>query len=236
MSQLFQRSELVLGADKMDRLGHLRVILFGVGGVGSWCAEALVRSGVGHLTIVDGDVVAESNINRQLPATTHTLGQAKVAVLRERLLQINPQADITALQAVYTEQTAGDFRLEDYDVVLDCIDSLRDKTALILHATSLPQVRFYASMGAALKCDPTRVRVAEFWKVQGCALARALRLRMKHDKRFPARKFRCVYSDEQLPNLTESDDQESGKRINGSLVYVTAVFGFMLAAQVINES
>ena len=226
MENIFQRAELLLGTDEMAVLSRLRVIVFGVGGVGSWCAEALIRTGVGHLTIVDSDVVCASNVNRQLMATTRTIGRPKVTVLRERLLDINPEADITAIQRVYDEESADDF-------LFDAIDSLKDKLLLIRRATESTAV-FFSSMGAALKIDPTRVHVAEFWKVEGCPLARALRMRFKHLKERPARKFLCVYSDEHQENCG-SQPADAEKRVNGSLVHITAIFGLTLAGLVIQD-
>ena len=130
---IFSRSQLLLGEEAMERIAQKRVIIFGVGGVGSWCAEALVRTGIGRLTIVDADKVSTTNINRQLMATTKTVGQVKVDALKERLLSINPKAEITALQKIFTEETAPEFHLEDYDYIIDAIDSLKDKAALIIH-------------------------------------------------------------------------------------------------------
>ena len=163
MESIFQRAELLLGAEEMAVLSGKRVILFGVGGVGSWCAEALIRTGIGHLTLVDSDVVCPSNVNRQLMATMLTIGRPKAEALRERLLEINPQADITALQKVFSEETADSFSFNDYDYVIDAIDSLKDKLLLIRRATD-STAGFFSSMGAALKMDPTRIRVAEFWR------------------------------------------------------------------------
>ena len=228
---IFSRTELLLGEQAVSRLAQKRVIIFGVGGVGGWCAESLVRSGVAHLTIVDSDSVCESNINRQLVATTSTIGRAKVEVLRDRLLDINPSAEIRISTERYTAQTAESFELENYDYVIDAIDSLQNKADLILHATSLP-VGFFSSMGAALKLDPSRIRVAEFWQVKGCPLGAALRRRFRKLKQFPKRKFKCVFSDELLQN--HSTDQ-SEPRANGTIVHITAVFGFQLASLVIQD-
>ena len=132
---IFRRSELLLGDEAMSRIAEKRVIIFGVGGVGSWCAESLVRSGIRHLTIVDSDSVCASNINRQLMATTETVGCVKVDVLRERLLTINPAAEITAIHEFFTAETADSFHLDTYDYIIDAIDSLKDKALLILMAT-----------------------------------------------------------------------------------------------------
>ena len=128
---IFNRTERLVGEDILQSLQSKRVIVFGVGGVGSWCVEALVRSGVRHITIVDSDKVAISNVNRQLMATTKTVGRVKVDALKEHLLDINPHADITALQMIFDETTAESFHLEDYDYIVDAIDSLRDKLLLI---------------------------------------------------------------------------------------------------------
>lgn len=183
----------------MQALSEVRVILFGVGGVGSWCAEGLVRSGVKHLTIVDSDRVSITNVNRQLMATTKTVGQVKVEALKNHLLEINPDAEIEAIQAIYCEDTADRFDLDSYDYVVDAVDSLKDKALLILRATA-SKAKFYCSLGAALKTNPLKVQVAEFWDVRGCPLGAALRKKMKRAGTFPAHKFLCVYDDEVLEN------------------------------------
>ena len=247
-SAIFRRNELLLGGETMERIAQKRVIIFGVGGVGSWCAESLVRSGIRQLTIVDSDRVCITNINRQLMATTKTVGQVKVEALKERLLTINPKAEITALQQIFSEETAASFQLETYDYIIDAIDSLKDKATLILLATNTPsseggggRVRFFSSMGAALKLDPTRIKVTEFWKVKGDPLARALRNKFKKEKVFPKRKFLCVYSDELLENKgCPPDDDEvpstfNKPQTNGTLAHITAIFGFMLAGLVVQD-
>jgi len=257
---IFRRSELLLGVDAIERIGQKRVIIFGVGGVGSWCAESLIRSGIRHLTIVDSDRVCITNINRQLMATTKTVGQVKVEVLKERLLSINPQAEIIALQKIFTQDTADEFDLESYDYIIDAIDSLKDKALLILMATRT-KAKFISSMGAALKLDPTRIKITEFWKVQGDPLARALRKKFKQLGEYPKRKFQCVYSDELLtnkghnatcgtgqcvcpkskmgpgdPSLLNHEWCSSKAQINGTVAHITAIFGFMLASLVIQDN
>lgn len=218
---IFQRAETLLGTNVMQRLSSVHVVLMGVGGVGSWCAEGLIRTGLQHLTIVDCDNVETSNINRQLMATSATIGQSKVEALRKHLLEINPGAEITALHRRYSgEPLEGELKA---DYVIDAIDSLDCKLALIMQATSSSDITFFSSMGAAMKTDPTRIKVSEFWKVQGCPLARALRNRIKKSKDFPKKKFQCVFSDEEpIGNM-------------GSIVQVTAVFGFTLCSLVIND-
>ncbi|MDE6488156.1 MAG: tRNA threonylcarbamoyladenosine dehydratase, partial [Paramuribaculum sp.] len=223
------------------------VILFGVGGVGSWCAESLVRTGLRNLTIVDSDRVNPTNINRQLMATVETVGQIKVEALKKHLLSVRPEAVIDARCQIFSAETAGDFHLEEYDYIIDAIDSLKDKVLLIEMATRT-KARFFSSMGAALKLDPTRVKVAEFNDVKGCPLARALRQRFKKSGHRPARKFQCVFSDELLPNngvgspllyaadmVPDPSAPAVKARTNGSLMHITAIFGLTLAGLVIRD-
>ncbi len=249
-SQIFDRTARLLGNDGLRRLDDINVIIFGVGGVGSWAAETLVRTGVTHITLVDADNVAPSNINRQLPALASTVGQVKVDVLRQHLLDINPEASVTALHTLYNASTASSFNLEQYDYVIDAIDSLSDKALLILNAsgsmTGHRGMQLYSSMGAALKLDPSRIAVAEFWKVKGCPLAAALRRKFKKSGQFPAHKFKCVYSDELVPNSKEyepvaTDDgmapMSFNKAVtNGSLMHITSIFGITLASLVIRDA
>lgn len=237
---MFSRASLLLGEEGMSRLGEMRVIIFGVGGVGSWCADALVRTGLRHLTIVDSDRVAASNINRQLMATTKTVGEVKVDALKRHLLEVDPEAMIDARAELFTEETADSFDLESYDVIIDAIDSLKHK-ALLIDLATRTKSRFYSSMGAALKIDPTRVAVAEFRKVKGCPLARALRDRFKRMGHWPARKFKCVYSDELLQNRIyagapgERKGDSMKASTNGSLMHITAIFGLTLAGLALND-
>lgn len=234
---MFLRAHLLMGDEVMSQLAEKRVILFGVGGVGSWCAECLVRTGIRHLTIVDSDSVCVSNCNRQLMATSRTVGSVKVEAMRDRLQELNPDVQITCLQTRYNEETSASFHLEDYDYVIDAIDSVRDKAHLILTVTSIKHgPKLFSSMGAALRLDPLKVTRAEFWNVKGDALARALRDRFKRNKTFPARKFQCVYSEEQpLRNLGDASGDAGQEHPNGSLAQVTAVFGFALASMVVND-
>lgn len=251
--------ELLVGEHVMQLTAETKVIIFGVGGVGSWCAESLVRSGIRHITIVDSDRVCITNINRQLMATTKTVGRVKVEALKERLLEINPNAEILALQKIYDENTAPDFHIEEYDFIIDAIDSLKDKTLLILEACKT-KATFISSMGAALKMNPLKIEVAEFWKVRGCPLARALRQKFRKMKERPRRKFRCVFSDELLqnighnstcgtekcmcpkakigpgdPSLVNHEWCSSKAQINGTMAHITAIFGFTIAGMVMND-
>ncbi len=239
----FTRVELLLGRDALDRMASQRVILFGVGGVGSWCAEALVRSGVKHLTMVDPDRVNASNINRQLPATQSTIGELKVEVLKKRLLDINPEAEIEAIAQIYTEGTSSTFHLHNYDYIIDAIDTLTHKAHLLVESCKT-DAKVFASMGAGLKMDPTRIHIAEFWKVKGCKLASALRQKFKKTEK-PSKKIQCIYSEEILKNKGDNNNieerEENGiishykPNINGAMVHITGIYGFMLASLVIND-
>lgn len=218
---IFERTIQLIGEAGLEKLREARVILFGVGGVGGWCAEALVRTGVRHLTLVDFDTVSESNLNRQVVATAANIGAPKVEEMKKRLLRIMPDADITAINLKYDDETAEEFPLTQYDYIIDAIDMVDCKMRLLYEATQTDAV-VLSSMGAGRKLDPQQIRVAEFWKVEGCPLARALRTRMKKSGMLPQKKFRCVYS----PEL-------SGDR--GTLAPVVGVFGMTLASLVIRD-
>lgn len=245
------RCRMLLGDDVMERMSRVRVIIFGIGGVGSWCAESLIRTGVRHLTIVDGDRVCSSNINRQLMATPAVVGEKKTEVLRDRLLSICPEAEIDARferfgrrnplheppascsrdEEVYHSGagTTLDFGLSSFDYIIDAIDSLDDKM-LLIETACLTDAFFASSMGAALKIDPARVQVAPFDKVHGCPLAKSLRKHFRQRGEWPARQFPCVFSDE--PGSNKYDVEP---RANGSLMHVTATFGLRLAALVVQD-
>lgn len=256
---IFQRNQLLLGREAMGAIAQKKVIIFGIGGVGSWCAESLVRSGFRHITIVDSDRVCITNVNRQLLATTKTVGQVKTEVLKQRLLEINPNAQINALQQIYSKETCDSFGLGNYDFIIDAIDSLENKIHLIQEACKTDATLF-SSMGAALKMDPTRIRVAEFWKVQGCPLAAMLRRKFRQGEK-PARKFMCVYSDEVLPNIGENESCGTDRcmcpktkhgpgdpdladhewcskkaRINGTTSHIPAIFGLTIAGLVLGAA
>lgn len=256
---IYNRTELLLGSELMNSIYSKKVIIFGVGGVGSWCAESLVRSGIVDLTIVDSDRICVTNVNRQAQATSKTVGKVKVDVLRDRLLDISPDAKITAIQKIFDETTADSFDLNSYDYVIDCIDSLKDKVLLIRRACD-SSATFFSSMGAALKMDPTQIRVAEFWKVRGCPLGSALRKKLRRMKVTLGKKFQCVYSEELLENkgenhtcgtahcmcpkakIADGDPAlinhewcSSKAQINGTIAHITAIFGFTIAGLVMND-
>jgi tRNA A37 threonylcarbamoyladenosine dehydratase len=233
-SSAFMRTEQALGSRAAKAVANARVAVIGVGGVGGWCAEALVRTGVGSLLIVDPDRVALSNTNRQIMANVNTVGEFKVDVLKRRLKEINPGLNIEAVSKRYTKADASSFGLEKYDCVVDAIDSVDDKADLILHIASLDRTVLFSSMGAAMRRDPLAVAKAEFWEVKADALARVLRSRFRKMGVFPKARFNCVYSKER-PLSPEDAPPVSEKRAYGSLVHVSAVFGFALAGMVIDE-
>jgi tRNA A37 threonylcarbamoyladenosine dehydratase len=255
---IFQRTELLLGEEIMSEIAGKKVIIFGIGGVGSWCAESLIRSGIRHMTIVDSDRICVTNINRQIHATTQTVGEVKTEALKNRLHQINPEANILAIQKIYNKQNHDFFELERYDYIIDAIDSLGNKINLIRMATRTEAV-FLSSMGASLKIDPTRIEVAEFWNVKGCPLGSKIR-KMIRKGDLPAKKFLCVFSEEMLeskgslsscgsekclcpktkeapgdPSLADHEWCSKKAVINGTVAHITAIFGFTLAGLVIQD-
>jgi len=255
---IFHRTELLYGQEKMQRIASAKVIIFGIGGVGSWCAESLIRSGIRYLTIVDSDRICITNVNRQLHATMTTVGEVKTDALKKRLLEINPNAEISAIQKIYHAENRDSFKLDEYDYIIDAIDSLSNKVDLIQAATRTEAV-FLSSMGAALKIDPTKIQVAEFWKVKGDPLAACIR-RILRKGEMPAKKFQCVYSEEVLKNkgvnkscgtakcLCPKDNLDQGDpelanhewcskkaAINGTVAHITGIFGFTLAGLVMKD-
>ncbi|MCL1929253.1 MAG: tRNA threonylcarbamoyladenosine dehydratase [Treponema sp.] len=228
-----QRVYLLLGEEVTAALEKTRVIVVGLGGVGSWAAEALARSGIGHITLIDNDSVCPSNINRQIQALPSTVGLPKAAALMKRLLEINPRCDIAAFNQIFSLETAPLFGIEKADYVIDAIDSLPHKLDLIQYAE---RPTLFSSMGMAQKLDPTRIKTADIWNTRGCSLARLVRQGLR--KRCFAGHFTTVFSDEQLPRheAVSYESGESGKKIiNGSIVTVTAAAGMTLASLVIND-
>ena len=255
MDPRFQRLGLLTGTDTLEALARCRVMVFGIGGVGSWCAEALVRSGVGALDIVDSDLVCVTNINRQVQATEATVGLRKTDALGERLLSINPACTIRALGKVFSREGAGEFEIGGADYVVDAIDSLTHKLDLI-ETTYNAGVPIFSSMGMAQKLDPSRLKTADIWETSGCPLARLVRQGLR--KRGFTGGFTTVYSDERIPPRGDTGTAcgsarclcparnradpaapvewcGSKKVINGSSVPVTAAAGMILASLVLRD-
>ena len=229
------RVQLLLGEEAAEALGKTTVAVVGLGGVGSWAAEALVRSGIGHIILVDNDSVCPSNINRQIQALPGTVGLPKAAVLMKRLLEINPLCNVTAFNKIFSLETAPLFGMDKADYVIDAIDSFPHKLDLIEYVCNAPRHPvLFSSMGMARKLDPTRIKTADIRDTRGCPLAKLVRQGLK--KRGFTGNFTAVYSDEQLPENRETqyDPEQDGKKIiNGSIVTVTAAAGMVLASLVI---
>ncbi|MDR3325312.1 MAG: tRNA threonylcarbamoyladenosine dehydratase [Spirochaetaceae bacterium] len=253
MRAQFQRLALIVGNEGLDKLSKTRAMVFGLGGVGSWCAEALVRSGLGEVVLVDSDAVCVTNINRQAQATTKTVGAFKADALRDRLLEINPDCTIAVFNKVFSRETAAEFALETTDYIVDAIDTLTHKLDLIELAAGLNK-KIFSCMGMAQKLDPTQIRCAGIWESSGCPLARLVRAGLR--KRNYCGDLTVVYSKERLPPRGEiapacgslhclcPPKSAAGahewcaakKIINGSAVTVTASAGMILASLVINDA
>jgi tRNA A37 threonylcarbamoyladenosine dehydratase len=225
-----------VGGEVLAKLEQKNVIVTGLGGVGSWAAEALVRSGIGRITAVDSDTVDVTNINRQIQALPGTVGFPKAAVLAKRLREINPYCDVTAVTRVFSRETAALFGIEKADYVIDAIDSLNSKLDLIQVTAEARRPVLFSSMGMASRLDPSRLKTADIWDTSGCPLARLVRQGLK--KREFAGHFTAVYSDEAIIPSRETI-YETGpngkKRLNGSAVTVTAAAGMILASLVIRD-
>ncbi len=234
MESQFSRTELLLGKKNMEKLAAARVCIFGIGGVGGYVAEALARSGVGHLELVDNDVVCLSNLNRQIIATHETVGQYKVDVMKERILSVNPAAEVTVHKCFYLPETRSQFDFSNYDYVVDAIDTVAGKIALVLQAqeSGTPVI---SSMGAGNKLDPAAFEVADIYQTTVCPLAKVMRRELK--KR-GVKKLKVVYSKE-LPaavhNSEESLQSSSRRSIPGSIAFVPSVAGLILAGEVVKD-
>lgn len=233
-SAVFSRTALLVGQAGLVRLAAARVAVAGIGGVGSYAVEALARAGVGNLTLIDSDLVAASNINRQLHALSSTVGLPKVAVMVERLQQINPALVLTPCQTLITPDNVPELLLPDYDLVLDAIDSFSAKLALI-QGCVVQQTTVISSMGAAGKLDPSRVRTADLSESHGCRLARKLRKELRRSGISSG--VTVVYSDEpcNFEQRGEADTGDDTRRPLGSISYLPATFGLFMAAEAIRH-
>ena len=228
--EIFARSELLLGEKAMERLQKAHVAVFGVGGVGATCCEALCRGGVEKLTFIDPDAVSKTNINRQLVALHSTIGRNKAEVMKERALDINPNAQITVHTVFYSAENAADFPLTDYDFVVDCIDTVASKLLLIetAHKQNVPII---SALGAGNKQDPTLFRIADIYDTKVCPLARVLRSKLK---KMGIPHHLTVYSEE-VPMEPLAALEEKGRHLPGSLSFVPPVMGMILAGEVIKR-
>ena len=227
----FLRSEMILGNESTEKLKNKSVILFGLGGVGSYTAEALARAGVGNITLVDSDCVSVTNINRQLCALHSTVGKPKVEVVRERILDINPECSVTVIQKFYLPENSDEFNLNKYDYIADAIDTVSAKIDLAVKSQefSIPMI---SCMGTGNKLDPTRFTVSDIFKTSGCPLCRVMRTELR--KR-GIKKLCVVWSSEE-PVKPAKTDEESGKRQTpGSLPFVPGVAGLIMAGKIITD-
>jgi tRNA A37 threonylcarbamoyladenosine dehydratase len=229
----FSRSQMLLGSEAMEKLAKSSVILFGVGGVGSYCAEALARTGVGKICLVDGDKVTLTNINRQLVATHKTIGMPKVLVAKDRILDINPSCEVTVHECFYGPENEDNINLSDYDYVIDAIDTVKSKVFLIEKAI-LAGVRIISSMGAGNKLDPTKFKVSDISKTEMCPLAKVMRRELRQRG---INHLKVVFSTE--PPIEPKEDAEEisplKPKIPGSVAFVPSVAGLVLAGEAIKD-
>lgn len=235
MQQQFSRTALLIGSEAIARLENAHVALFGVGGVGSFVAEALARAGVGAIDLIDNDQVSESNINRQLVALHSTIGRLKVDVMKERLLDINPQIHVKTMPMFYLPENAHEIDFSDYDYIIDCIDTVKAKIDIVVRATEL-KIPVISAMGAGNKLDPTAFEIADLYKTSVCPLARVMRTELK--KRGVS-KLKVVYSKEppRRPLNSESCEEPTAARRStpGSVSFCPSVAGLILAGEVIKD-
>lgn len=234
MTDWLQRSELLIKSEGIEKLKKANVLVVGLGGVGSFAAEFLARAGVGNLTIVDGDVVDITNVNRQLPALHTTVGKDKVEVVAERILDINPEINLVKMNEFLSPERMDEIlESNHFDYVLDCIDSVSPKLALI-KACRRRKIKIVSSMGAGGKMDPSKVMVRDLSKTNNCFLAKQIRKRLK--KEGITKGFRCVFSTEiqNESSLKLTDGSNYKKSFYGTISYMPALFGLNAAAEVIN--
>lgn len=225
----FARTELLLGADSMERLRKAKVAVFGIGGVGGYTAEALARSGIGSFVLVDNDEVCLSNLNRQIIATHKTIGRPKVEVMRERILEIHPQAQVELRQCFFLPENADTFDFSSYDYVIDAVDTVTAKLEIILRAQE-NRVPVISCMGAGNKLDPSRLQVTDIYRTTMCPLAKVMRRELK--KR-GVKKLKVVYSAE--PAIKPQSAGGERKVIPGSVAFVPSVAGLLMAAEVVRD-
>ena len=247
MLNQFSRTQLLLGEEAMEKLKNARVAVFGIGGVGGYVCEALARTGVGHFDLIDDDKVCLTNINRQIIATRKTVGRYKTEVMKERMLEINPDIEVTLHQCFFLPETAEDFHFEDYDYVVDAVDTVTAKIELVMKCKEIG-VPIISSMGAGNKLDASAFQVADIYKTQMCPLAKVMRRELK--KR-GVKRLKVVYSEEK-PISPREDMSISCKNncicppgaehkcterrgIPGSVAFVPSVAGLIMAGEVVKD-
>ncbi len=236
MDEQFSRIELLYGHEAIEKLKNSRVLIFGVGGVGGFCVEALIRSGIGHIDIVDNDQVAVSNLNRQIIATKDTIGRDKVDVMEERILSINPDCEVVKHKCFYLPETRDEFDFSMYDYVIDAIDTVTGKIDIIVRCDELG-IPVISAMGAGNKIHPSMFEVADIYETSVCPLAKVMRRELK--KR-GVKKCKVVYSKEEALkplNLGESESAAGPRKkaTPGSTAFSPSVAGLIMASEVIND-
>ncbi len=234
MEGQFARTEVLLGKKSMETLSRARVAVFGIGGVGGYVCEALVRSGVGAFDLIDNDTVSLTNLNRQIIATHQTIGRYKTEVMRERMLSINPKADVRTFQCFFLPENAGDFPFEEYDYIVDAVDTVTAKIGLVMQAQE-KGIPIISSMGAGNKLDASLFEVADIYETKVCPLAKVMRRELK--KR-GVKKLKVVYSREEPIKQPESggnlDLECKGRRSTpGSVAFVPSVAGLIIAGEIV---
>lgn len=231
MDEKFMRTGLLLGGDGLDKLKHATVAVFGIGGVGGYAAEALARSGVGHLVLTDKDTVSLSNINRQIIALTSTVGRQKTEVMKERIKDINPKAEVEIHNCFFLPETAEEFDFSAYDYVVDAVDTVTAKIELVLQSQKAG-VPVISSMGAGNKLDPSAFEAADIYQTSVCPLAKVMRRELK---RRGVKHLKVVYSREEAMKPLIQMSDESKRVIPGSTAFVPSVAGLILAGEVIKD-
>lgn len=229
MGDCFTRTKCLIGTEAFEKLQHSHVIVFGIGGVGGYVVEALVRSGIGEITIVDNDVVSESNINRQIIALHSTVGKPKVEVMKERALDINPVLKIHTVQTFFLPENAGDFTFSDYSYVVDAVDTVTAKIEIIRSAKEAG-VPVISSMGTGNKLDPSKFQIADISKTSVCPLARVMRreLKARHIS-----KVKVLFSTEESAGVVT--DSSNGRHAPASIAFVPSTGGLMIAGEVVKD-
>ncbi len=222
------RTQMLLGKENVDKLWQKRVVVFGVGGVGGYACEALARSGVGQIDLVDNDTVSLSNINRQIIALHSTVGRPKVEVMRERICDINPQIKVNAYNMLFTKENSADFDFSAYDYAVDAIDMVSSKIELVL-CCERAGTPIIASMGTGNKLNPCAFKVSDIYKTSVCPLARVMRTELK---KCGVKRLKVVYSEE-IPAMQETG--EGGRRVPASCAFVPSVAGLIIASEVIKD-
>ncbi len=226
---IYSRTEKLLGIDSIKKLANSKVAVFGIGGVGGYVVEALARSGVGYIDIIDKDEVSISNINRQIIATTKTIGKPKVEVMKQRIHEINPDIQVNAYQCFYLPETADQFNFTNYDYIVDAVDTVTAKLELVMQAEKF-NVPIISSMGAGNKLDPTRFEVSDIYKTSVCPLAKVMRKELKQRE---IKKLKVVYSKEQP--IPVPKPQQGEKPSPGSVAFVPSVVGLIIAGEIIKD-